>query len=356
MTDAAPSRCELPTQSAPVSPPPITITCLPAARDRRGSGAGSPADAAVALVEVLHREVDAVELAARHRQVARNARAGRDDDRVELLAQLVARRRRRRRRRRSGSRRPRRASCSTRRSTTHFSILKSGTPKRTSPPAASSRSNTRDRVAGAVQLLRARRGPPGPKPTTATVLPVRAARRLRHDPALVPRAVDDRDLDLLDRDRVALVDLEHARRLARRRAEPPGELGEVVRRGAAGRSPRASGRGRRGRSSPGSGCRAGSRCGRTGRRTPCSARPAPQLDDAAACSTNSLEVARRAPRVALGGRRRWISRKPPSSPIYAASSDSVVTKPAPPSRPRARLALGLDAARRARACSRAASP
>ncbi len=31
VTEAAPSRCELPTQSAPVSPPPITITCLPAA-------------------------------------------------------------------------------------------------------------------------------------------------------------------------------------------------------------------------------------------------------------------------------------------------------------------------------------
>ena len=31
VTDAAPSRCAFATQSAPVSPPPITITCLPAA-------------------------------------------------------------------------------------------------------------------------------------------------------------------------------------------------------------------------------------------------------------------------------------------------------------------------------------
>jgi hypothetical protein len=31
VTDAAPSRCAWPTQSAPVSPPPITITCFPAA-------------------------------------------------------------------------------------------------------------------------------------------------------------------------------------------------------------------------------------------------------------------------------------------------------------------------------------
>ena len=62
----------------------------------------------------------------------------------------------------------------------------------------------------------------------------------RHRPAGEPRradrgttqpsahaVVDDRDLDLLDGDRSA-VDPEHAGRLARRGAEPPGELGEVV--------------------------------------------------------------------------------------------------------------------------------
>ena len=59
-----------------------------------------PGDRAVAHVEVVHREVDAVELAARDRQVARHARADREHDRVELGAQLVggdvdARRRRR---------------------------------------------------------------------------------------------------------------------------------------------------------------------------------------------------------------------------------------------------------------------
>ena len=52
-------------------------------------------------------------------------------------------------------------------------------------------------------------------------------RRHRRDPALVPGPVDDRHLDLLDGDRV-LVDAEHARALARRRAQPAGELGEVV--------------------------------------------------------------------------------------------------------------------------------
>ena len=69
--------------------------------------------------------------------------------------------------------------------------------------------------------------PAGPEPTTATFLPVRAARRDRLDPALGPGPVDDLDLDLLDGDRV-LVDAEHAGRLARRRAQAAGELGEVV--------------------------------------------------------------------------------------------------------------------------------
>src|SRR3954454_19944077 len=66
---------------------------------------------------------------------------------------------------------PSATSCSTRRSTTVFSILKSGTPKRTSPPAASSRSNSvtawpsrRSCCAAAV--------PAGPLPTTATDMPV----------------------------------------------------------------------------------------------------------------------------------------------------------------------------------------
>src|SRR6516225_5410739 len=53
-------------------------------------------------------------------------------------------------------------------------------------------------------------------------------RRGGKHPSLLPRAVDDRVLDLLDRDRVALSDLEHARGLARRGTQAPCELGEVV--------------------------------------------------------------------------------------------------------------------------------
>ena len=67
VTEAAPSRWAFATQSAPVSPPPITITCLPGGADRASpAGSGAPAagplagDEAVALVEVVHREVHAV--------------------------------------------------------------------------------------------------------------------------------------------------------------------------------------------------------------------------------------------------------------------------------------------------------
>jgi hypothetical protein len=52
-------------------------------------------------------------------------------------------------------------------------------------------------------------------------------RRLRDHPPLVERSIDDRDLDGLDRDRV-VVDAEHARALARGRAQAARELREIV--------------------------------------------------------------------------------------------------------------------------------
>jgi hypothetical protein len=51
--------------------------------------------------------------------------------------------------------------------------------------------------------------------------------RIGRYPALLEAARDDRELDLLDRDRV-VVDVEDAGRLAGRRADQAGELGEVV--------------------------------------------------------------------------------------------------------------------------------
>ena len=102
---SAPSRSALETQSMPVSPPPITTTRLPAAvicaLGVLGDASLRLGDPAVAAVEVLHREVDAVEVATGDVEVALHPRAGRDHDRVVLAAQtLDARGRGRRRRRR----------------------------------------------------------------------------------------------------------------------------------------------------------------------------------------------------------------------------------------------------------------
>ena len=79
-----------------------------------------------------------------------------------------------------------------------------------------------------VELLRAREAC-GPGAYDCDRASGSRRRRLGDDPALVPRAIDDRELDLLDRDGVALLDLEHACRFARCRAEAAGELREVVR-------------------------------------------------------------------------------------------------------------------------------
>ncbi len=107
---------------------------------------------------------------------------------------------------------------------------------------------------------------------TATRLPVRSAGAAGLDPALVPGAVDDRQLDLLDGDRVG-VDGQDAGRFARRRAQPAGELREVVRRVQTLDGACASRRRRRARSTPGSGCPADSRRGRRRRRSPCTGWP-----------------------------------------------------------------------------------
>ena len=131
VTEAAPWRFEVPMQSEPVSPPPITTTCLPLAVSvPRGRGARLvvAGDALVLLGQEIHREVDAGELAARHFEVARPFGAAGQRDRVVAVEQRLDRQRRRRPRRRCGTRRPRPPSARMRRSIRCFSILKSGMP------------------------------------------------------------------------------------------------------------------------------------------------------------------------------------------------------------------------------------
>jgi hypothetical protein len=85
-----------------------------------------------------------------------------------------------------------------------------------------------DLVPGAVQVRRGgQAGRPGADHADAA--PAARLRRVRDDPALLPGALDDRQLDLLDRDRV-VVDGQDAGRLARRGADQARPLGEVVRR------------------------------------------------------------------------------------------------------------------------------
>ncbi|OIQ88657.1 hypothetical protein GALL_294800 [mine drainage metagenome] len=79
---------------------------------------------------------------------------------------------------------------------------------------------------GARQLLRGRQaGRAGTHHGDA--LAGLVGRRLRHDPTHLPALVDDGVLDRLDAHR-GLVDAQGAGRLARRGADAPGELGEVV--------------------------------------------------------------------------------------------------------------------------------
>ena len=89
VTEAAPWRLEVPMQSEPVSPPPITTTCLPSAvigAVRRGRGLGVAGAALVLLRQEVHGEMDAGELAARHRQVARPLGAAGQHHRVVVVA------------------------------------------------------------------------------------------------------------------------------------------------------------------------------------------------------------------------------------------------------------------------------
>ena len=76
-------------QSEPVSPPPITTTCLPSARMSARIAGRLAGDAAVLLRQEIHREVNAGELATGDRQVARRFRAAGQRHRVILLEQFL---------------------------------------------------------------------------------------------------------------------------------------------------------------------------------------------------------------------------------------------------------------------------
>ena len=159
-------------------------------------------------------------------------------------AQLVGSARRGRRRRRSRSATPSAYSCSSRRSTSCLLELEVGDAVAQQAAGRGRRARTPSPRGPARASCWAAARPAGPEPTTATLRPRRHRRRgCGTTQPSCQRALDDRQLDLLDRHRV-VVEREDARLLARRRAELAGELGEVVRRVQPVDAPRASGRGR----------------------------------------------------------------------------------------------------------------
>ena len=226
---SAPSRSAFETQSMPVSPPPITTTPLAGGADlalgstgRAALGCGDPA---VAAVEVLHREVDAVELAAGHLEVALDPRAGARTTaswpRAEPLDADVA------------------ADLDVADELDPLLLenrdppvddplleLRIGHPEAQEPAGCLVALVDGDPVADLVELGRGRH-PRGPRPDDGDVPAGPRLGRLGDDPPLLEGMIDRPVLDLLDHHRV-VVDVEHAGRLARRRTDQAGELGEVV--------------------------------------------------------------------------------------------------------------------------------
>src|SRR6185437_15072470 len=167
---------------------------------------------AVALVEVVHREVDALQLAPWHAQIARNARSGRKHDGVEALAQLS-----------HGDVgahvHPTAQLHALGDQLLHAPLydalldLEVGHPEAHKPPRGLVALEQGHGVSDAAQLLRGRHagGTRTDDRDRLTRLPLG---RLRPNPAFAEGPVDDRELDLLDRDRVALADLQDTCRLA----------------------------------------------------------------------------------------------------------------------------------------------
>src|SRR4051794_38629277 len=238
VTESAPCRCAVPRQSAPVSPPPMITTCLPVAV----IGGSSSSPSACRLPKGRYS-------IAKWMPVSSRPGAGRSRPIVAPPARTTA----------SNSSR----SCSTDRSPsagppTSTPVTNRGpadpgagedrgarAPLLAQPPVHPGLLHLErgdavgehpadpvgplvhgDVVPGAGQLLRGgQAGRPGPD--DGDLLAGALLRRPRRHQVPLERLVDDLPLDLLDRDR-RLLQVEHAGALARRRAQLPGELREVV--------------------------------------------------------------------------------------------------------------------------------
>jgi hypothetical protein len=178
-------------------------------------------------VEVLHREVHALELAARRLEVALDPRAGAEDKGVVLRAELLDRD--------VGTDFHPAAELDALRlqdlePAVHDPLLelRVGDAETQEPTGRLVALVHDDPVADLVELRRGREAR-RPGADDGDRLAGAFLGRLGHDPALLEGAVDDRVLDLLDHHRV-VDEVEDARRLAWRGADEARELGEVVRR------------------------------------------------------------------------------------------------------------------------------
>src|SRR5215213_805409 len=186
-------------------------------------------DPPVLLHQVVHREVDAVKLAARHVEVSARQSADGEDDGVELHLELL------------GGRVVAGVGARAELDALFFHLgdpafhdpllyLVVGDAVAEEAPDLIVLLEDDDRVAGPVELLGSREArwtaADHRHPFAGAEL---GGRGLRGDPALLEGAVDDRELYLFYGDG-RVVYGEHARCLARRGAQHPRELGEVVRR------------------------------------------------------------------------------------------------------------------------------
>ncbi len=217
-------------QSEPVSPPPMTMTCLSLSEDVLGVGDGGrnlAGDAAVLLRQEVHGEVDAVELAARRlgEEVEGRLRAAGEQHRVVLGLELLG-------------------------GDVHADVdvavegdalglhllhapgndallhLEVGDAINQQPARLGVPLVDVHLVAGARQLLGG--GEAGrARADDGDALAGLGLRRLGRDPAFREGAVGDRALDRLDGDR-HVVDVERAGGLARGGADAARHLGEVV--------------------------------------------------------------------------------------------------------------------------------
>ena len=251
VTETAPWRKEVPMQSEPVSPPPITTTCLPSARIGSTSPSGSPETRRFCCGRKFMAIMHAAQIAALDGKVARMLGAAGEQHCVVVALELACR----------DVVADMDVAVEGHALGLHlldaaldevFLHLEIGDAVAEQAAGLGVLLIDMHVVAGAGELLR-RGEPGGARADDRHALAGLGLRRLRPHPALGEGLVGDGAFDRFDGDG-HVDDVERAGGLARRRADAARHLGEVVGGVEVAAPPPASRRDRRGRSSQGSGC------------------------------------------------------------------------------------------------------